>query len=90
MMTPRQYLLSLNKPYITLPDCAKSLGLDTAGLHYRVHVSPQEERPENNGGFKAGGLLCFVCDTGIAWVERHEKYWADRQSKRSKANREAS
>ena len=65
-MTPRQYLLSLGKAYITLPDIAKSLGLDNGGLHYRILVSPEEEKPENNGAFKAGGLLCFVCDTGIA------------------------
>jgi hypothetical protein len=84
-MTPRQYLLSLGKSHVTIPDCAKALGIDNSALHYRIYRLPPEEKPEANGAFMAGGHLCFADLSAVAWIERHIAYWNARQAARGRS-----
>lgn len=84
-MTPREYLLSLNKEFITRPDIARAIDIDASGLHYRISVLPPEELPENNGAFRVGGYTTFTIDAAIAWTERHVRYWAARQAARGES-----
>ena len=78
-MTPRQYLLGLNKPYITLPEVAKALETDYSTFWYRLRDAPEAEKAEANGAFRAGATITFTLDSAIAFAERHQKYWAARQ-----------
>lgn len=73
--TPRQYLIGLNRPYVTLPDVARSLGVVYGTLLSRIKAMPPRERPEPGYAFRAGGSITFTLDKAIEWAERHEDWW---------------
>ena len=81
-MSPKEYLLSLGRPHVTFPEIAKALDLEYITLHWRLKNLPPEEHPDAFGAFRAGGVNILVLDNGIRWVERHQKYWAERQAAR--------
>ena len=68
--------------YRTLTDCAKALELPYITLYARLSVLPPEEHPERYA-VKAGGHWTFNVDAAIAWCQRHEAYWAERQAART-------
>ena len=77
---PRQYLATLGKPYVTLPDIARALEMVYTTLYMRVRDLPAAEQPEAYGAFRAGGNITMTAGAAADWCERHLEYWAARQA----------
>lgn len=84
-MTPTQYLRSLGREYVTLPDIARSIALDYNAFFCRLRDLPDREKPEAHGAFTAGRTTTFTLDAGITFAEHHVDYWAKRQAARKEA-----
>lgn len=88
-MTPRQYLVDLGRPFVTLPDIAKALGLDYHTLYFRLRDLPDTEKPEAHGAFRAGAATTWTLAAGSDFAEHHARFWKERQAAKQAAKEAA-
>ena len=74
--TIRQYLTSLGRPVITIPECARAIGINPPNsLYYRMRVGecPVELMPKHT--FRAGGTEMMTLENAIEWCEKVAPHW---------------
>lgn len=84
--TVEQRLRATGKTVITVADLIRAgvfnPELTLSGIYLRLAQLPPGERPEDHGGVRAGGSMCwFNVEAAVKFAEHHRAYWMQKHGR---------